>query len=165
MSIQAISLSQKVPTSRTISRLSAEHSLVRYFLNGMRVIQKVQKIKTKSYFYNLSDNKIIVPYSFEANYPWEQVTVDALSRMNRDLGCMKLVYVPRAELSASNHVFGLIFAAHANKGGCWSALGKNWGYVGSTTWRSILSSGVPGYWQGLSLSCRSYMKVLMLMFF
>merc|ERR1712123_557388 len=99
-----------------------------------------------------ADNKIVIAWSVEDNYPWTEKTIAIMERMGRDLGCLKTVYVPREELASTQWPHGLMFANRANNGGCWSALGQVSGYTGSTRWSRIEQSGAPSGWQPIGMS-------------
>ena len=47
------------------------------------------------------DNKIVVPYTFHADFPetFKNAALAAWERMNSDLGCVKTVYVPEEQVT------------------------------------------------------------------
>ena len=104
-----------------------------------------------------ADDKIIVPYTFHADFPWKTEVNFAVAEMNEDLGCVKVVLVPEAEVTTANAPFvnGIVFAFEDITGnGCYSSLGKAPGFIGRAAddgFTDITAFGVPAGWQLLSL--------------
>ena len=80
-----------------------------------------------------SDGKIVIPYTFQADFPWKTQVNQAIANMNEDLGCVKIVLVPEADVSTTSAPFinGIVIAFENLTGnGCYSALGRAPGFVG-----------------------------------
>ena len=99
------------------------------------------------------DNKIVVPFSFMSGYPatYRQAAIDATTRMNEDLGCLKTVFVPEEELATTSFTNGIFIAwQDFTGGGCYSALGKAPGFIGNSPANNIGELGGPPAWQLMS---------------
>merc|ERR1719454_1667822 len=73
------------------------------------------------------DNKIIIPFTFHADYPanFKAAAIAAYEKMNNDLGCIKTKYIDEALVSSAGapHANGIIIAFQDLTGnGCYSAL-------------------------------------------
>ena len=113
------------------------------------------------------DGKIVVPYTFHANFPWREEVNAAISEMNDDLGCIKIVHVPEEQVSMNGapFTFGIVVAFEDVTGsGCYSAIGIAPGFIGRSPVNSITEFNVPSVWQVLSLGgitqsrCRGWQK-------
>ena len=108
-----------------------------------------------------TDNKIVVPYSFHKNYPddYKAAAIAAYERMNSDLGCIKLKYVDK-NLSQYMHGIFIIFEDVSGTG-CYSALGRSPGFIGSSGVESISELGAPGWpgWPGWQVMAFGTMPV------
>ena len=84
-----------------------------------------------------------------------------IEQLNRDLGCLTFVHVPKEELAThTTFANGILFVpATLTDGKCWSTLGVGNGFVGD--WRQVIPAGItslgaPATWQIISLSIPCY---------
>ena len=73
--------------------------------------------------------------------------------MNRDLGCVEMVYVPYEELASTGYEYGLLFVHkdQTGRGGCWSALGRRPGFTGGIAGGDMRTFGALRTWQLIQL--------------
>ena len=120
-------------------------SLVGIKFSFQRLINKKRK-----WWQETPEGKIAVPWGFYKNFPDKPIFKEYFEDINKDLGCVELVFLEQKDLLDTKWENGILVTFDAKWDDCWTPFGVVPGSTGGTG--QITKYGVPPMWQLMRFS-------------
>ena len=123
-------------------------------INRSRTKRGATKLKPSQFWSQIDhgDNKIVIPWSTEEDYPLKTLLKHWMERLSKDLGCIKTMYIEREQLNSTIWKQGIIFIYDPNKNSESYVGVYPGGTMGSSDIDSLEQFGAPSTWQIITTS-------------
>lgn len=116
-------------------------------VTGIPVAKEFQRViqKKRKWWQVTSEGKVAVPWGFHKDFPDKPIFKKWFEELNKDLGCVELVFLEQKELEETKWENGILVTFDSKWDDCWTPFGMVAGSTGGKG--QVTKYGVKPMWQ------------------